>query len=274
MEPTTTLVLTAPSNTFLDVRLLLPTPQTPPSELPLPNTGGPLNRLDWAFSGVSETLPPMVMPQMQLAAAHTRAPPLVAVEYGRLYDPNATGPWGSGAMTVPRKRWRHVIDSRCVAPDQKPAQDEGEMYPVAGRPEACLEIGRMEREKGSGVSISYQELWVTVEPRLVGTETGRHGVVLSLDMPERQARGIVVRVAQYCQALLMINGQIDLERWEHFVGAQGTMGEWQRVAKLGSRFLPCAWTFEDGKAMLDNVAVGSTLQDGEMMWQVQERFTW
>lgn len=166
MEPTTTLVLSAPSNTFLDVRLLLPTPQTPPSELPLPNTGGPLNRLDWAFSGVSETLPPLVMPQMQLAAAHTQVPPLVPVEYGRLYDPNATGPWGSGAMTVPRKRWRHVIDSRCVAPDQKPAQDEGEMYAVAGRPEACLEIGRMERERGSGVSVGYQELWVTVEPRV------------------------------------------------------------------------------------------------------------
>ncbi|KAL1640774.1 hypothetical protein SLS58_006596 [Diplodia intermedia] len=277
MEPTSTLVLTAPSNTFVDTRLLLPTPFTPTAELPLPNAGGPLNRLEWAFSGVSETLPPIVMPQMpqmQHAAAHARAPPLAPVDYSRLCDFSAAGPGGGGMVSVPRKRWNHLIDTKCVAPGQEPAPDEGEMYAVAGRPEACLEIGRMEREKGSGIVLGYQEMWVSVQPRLVGSETRRRGVVLSLDMPEHRARGVIVRVAQYCQALLIANGQIDLERWEYLVGAPGNPPEWHRVAKLGSRFLPCAWTFEGGDAMGEEVAVGSTLQDGEMGWRVQERFAW
>ncbi|OJD28787.1 sodium nucleoside cotransporter [Diplodia corticola] len=268
VEPTSTLVLTAPSNTFLDTRLLLPTPFTPTAERPLPNTGGPLDRLEWAFSGVSETLPPIVMSQTQHVAAHSHAPPLASVDYRRLCDFSSSG---GGTVTVPRKRWNHVIDSKCVAPGQKPAPDEGEMYAVAGRPEACLEIGKMEREKGSGVVSRYQELWVSAEPRLVGSETRRQGVVLSLDMPEQQARGIIIRVAQYCQALLITKDQIDLERWEC---VDGTRAEWQRAAKLGSRFLPCSWTFEGGQAIEEGVAVGSTLQDGEMKWQVQERFAW
>lgn len=145
------------------------------------------------------------------------------------------------------------------------------MHPVAGRPEACLEMGAMEKERGSGVVVPYQEMWVSVEARPVGNETRRHGVVLSLSRPDVQARGVVVRVAQFCQALLMIGGEVEVERWEHCVG-KGGEGEWQRVAKLGSRFLPCAWTFGGGEA--EGVEVGGVLVDGEMVWRVEERFEW
>lgn len=55
-----------------------------------------------------------------------------------------------------------MVDSRC-AYGEEPAPDEGDMYPVLHAPERCLEIGRMERIKGSGVAVGYQELWVSLE---------------------------------------------------------------------------------------------------------------
>ncbi|KAL1632787.1 hypothetical protein SLS56_003277 [Neofusicoccum ribis] len=256
-EPTSTLVLTTPAATFLDTRLTLPTATTPPAAAPLPNAGGPLARLDWAFSGSSESLPPADVPAASLA-------PLVAVDAGALA---AQGGW----LKVPRKRWNHVVDSRC-AWGASPRPDEGCMFPVAGRPEACLEMGAMEKVPGSGVVVAYQELWVTVDARQVGNERGRQGMVLSLSIPEEKARGIVVRVGQFCQGLLMIDHEITLERWEYCAGPRSPGGGWQRVAKLGGRFLPCQWTFEGGRA--EGVEVGNTLVDEKFEWKVEEKFAW
>ncbi|KZW03561.1 hypothetical protein EXIGLDRAFT_743966 [Exidia glandulosa HHB12029] len=217
-EPTSTLVLTTPSATFLDIRLLLRVPIG----------------LDWGFSGSSESLPP------------TPSEP-----------------------EVPRKMWNHVIDSRC-AWGVTPQSDEGTMYPVPGRPEACLEKGAMEKVPGSGVSVGYEEMWVSVDPRPVGNERDRHGMVLSLSSPEEKTRGIVIRVAQFCQGMIMIDDEISLERWEYHVADGG----WQRVAKLGERFLPCQWTFEGGKA--ENVEAGKSVKDddGKVEWKVDEKFSW
>ncbi|GME25565.1 uncharacterized protein LTHEOB_5372 [Neofusicoccum parvum] len=261
-EPTSTLVLTTPAATFLDTRLTLPTATTPPAAAPLPNAGGPLARLDWAFSGSSESLPPADVPAASLAA------PLVAVDAGALASP-AHG--GTGWLRVPRKRWNHVVDSRC-AWGASPRPDEGCMFPVAGRPEACLEMGAMEKVSGSGVVVAYQELWVTVDARQVGNERGRQGMVLSLSIPDEKARGIVVRVGQFCQGLLMIDHEITLERWEYCAGPRSPGGGWQRVAKLGGRFLPCQWTFEGGRA--EGVEVGNTLVDEKFEWKVEEKFAW
>ena len=71
---------------------------------------------------------------------------------------------GNDTLRVPRKQWKHVVDSRFPAWDDAPAPDEGEMYPVLGRPEECLEIGAMEKHPGDGVATGYQELWLEVEP--------------------------------------------------------------------------------------------------------------
>ncbi|KAH7045845.1 hypothetical protein B0J12DRAFT_741836 [Macrophomina phaseolina] len=269
-EPTSTLVLTSPSNTFIDIRLLLPTPHTPAAERPLPNTGGPLDRLDWAFAGVSESLPPIELPHAQQHASSFA--PLAPIDVAALRTD------GEGVASVPRKRWRHVIDSRCKY-GEVPGADEGEMYPVQrgskGAGEECLEMGRMERWKGSGVVWGYQELWVSLEAKPVVGDSLRRGVVLSLDMPEHKARGSVIRVGQFVQGLLMIDDEVTVERWEFCLGPQNrTVPEWRRIAKLGSRFLPCAWTFEDGQASVAARPVGSELVHGEMCWKLQERFEW
>lgn len=272
-ENTSTLVLTSPANSFVDIRLLLPAPhpvantsQPLPQPPLLPNTGGPFDRLDWAFAGASESLPPTTTPLARVQPASVYGPLLPV-------DVSAFGGGGGEAVRVPRKRWRHVVDSRC-AYGEEPAPDEGDMYPVLHAPERCLEIGRMERIKGSGVAVGYQELWVSLEAMPVGGESLRRGVVLSLDVPEQKARGSIVRVAQFVQGLLMIGDEVTVERWEYSVTPQGSGPKWQRLAKLGSRFLPCAWTFEGGQAIVEETLLGSELVDGEMRWTLQERFEW
>jgi hypothetical protein len=51
-EPTSTLVLTSPAKTFVDVRILKPVRA---GEVGLPNDGGHWERLDWAFAGKSSS---------------------------------------------------------------------------------------------------------------------------------------------------------------------------------------------------------------------------
>ena len=113
-----------------------------------------------------------------------------------------------------------------------------------------------------------------MDSQAVGSETRRHGTVLTLSMPDSKARGCIVRVAQFCQAVLTVDGQVDAERWEYVVGEQGKPGEWQRQAKFGSRTLPCSWTFEGGQAESEETAICASLQDGEFNWKVAERFAW
>lgn len=94
-------------------------------------------------------------------------------------------------------------------------------------------------------------------------------------MPEHKARGSVIRVGQFVQGLLMMDDEVTVERWEFCLGPQNrTVPEWRRIAKLGSRFLPCAWTFEEGQASVAARPVGSELVHGEMCWKLQERFEW
>jgi len=51
-EPTSTLVLTSPAKTFVDVRVLKPVGKGEDGS-ELPNEGGPRERLEWAFAGLS-----------------------------------------------------------------------------------------------------------------------------------------------------------------------------------------------------------------------------
>jgi hypothetical protein len=53
-EPTSTLVLTSPAKTFVDVRVLKPVRKGEGTE-GLPNEGGPKERLEWAFAGASRS---------------------------------------------------------------------------------------------------------------------------------------------------------------------------------------------------------------------------
>ncbi|KAF2086614.1 hypothetical protein K490DRAFT_66397 [Saccharata proteae CBS 121410] len=242
-EPTSTFVLTAPSGAFVDIRLLKPLPHDPEDYPGLPNDpSAPLSRLDWAFSGVAQTT-------------------------------------SADGDDVTHKRWLHIIDSKCGW-GVKPPTDEGGLYDVAEDPNLSLERGVMVKPD-TGEMTAYEELWRSLAVVAVGTDTHKTCIVASLDAPERKTRGVIIRLGQYCQGMMMVDDEVHLERWaflpsnplgKKFETPFGTLedaGGWTRIARLGGVFLPCAWLFEKGR-----VAVGSELMYGNDQWVVREMVEW
>jgi hypothetical protein len=90
-EPTSTLVLTSPLNTFVDLRFLLPVQE---NETPLPLTGEK-KRLEWGFAGTSSSAP----------------------------IPGRDG--------VTHSTWTHWLDSRHAAGAPDIPVDEGDMYAIS-----------------------------------------------------------------------------------------------------------------------------------------------
>ncbi|KAK8253602.1 hypothetical protein IWZ00DRAFT_568266 [Phyllosticta capitalensis] len=300
-EDTSTLVLSAPSSAFVDLRILQPSTPAPspspepnssqpsqsptlprPRSPPLPNTGGPVHRLDWAFAGFSQSFPSN-------------------------YDIHG----------VTHKKWVHVIDSRCGYDDEG-TRDEGDMWERGGG--YSLESGVM-KHPNRQVEVAYQEMWKDVAIRTVNNEPLHYAVVLSHHNPKLKSRGMIVRVGQYCQGILMLDREVTVERWEcgtedeaiypsrgraierHFyqppqgeqsshsrppsplkqVMVPGDVEEraetetaagtkWRRTVKLGSRFLPCVWTFEGAKLELGDKMMGPGGE--EELWEVKEIRAW
>lgn len=235
-EPTSTLVLTSPGSKYLDIRILKPPTASDPA---LPNEGGPMSRLEWAFAGTtrSSTVP---------------APG---------YSPQPTH--------ITHSIWEHWVSSR-VAWGATPAADEGDMYPQAdGR---TLELGTMVNP-ATGVLTPYEEMWRDVAAVATGADKVKYCVVITMDDPVHRARGMVVRIGQWCQGLLKIGDETTVERWEYVAGetkeGEVAEGDWTRCVRLGQRFLPCAVTFK-----AEELAPGSVVKHEEMVWVVQEKYEW
>jgi hypothetical protein len=217
-EPTSTLVLTSPRGTFVDLRILLPLdPKT--TEPLLPNTGGPLSRLDWAFGGESTSF-----------------------EYGLA---------GPGAPT--HSMWKHWVDSK-VAVGGDMEVDEGDMYALPdGR---TLEHGSS-FNSAIGRMHSYEEMWSEIPIESCYPSDKKMAVVLRTENVAAGIRGLVVRLGQYCQGILMKGNEVSVERWEfvdHVDGDESVVdGEWTRTIKLGDMFLPCASTFKHEELNVDMV---------------------
>ncbi len=160
-----------------------------------------------------------------------------------------------------------------------------------------------ERDPASGAVLSeYEELWRDLPVRRVGGDVdgGRVSVVLRMHDDEHGARGLVVRVRGWCQGILKIKGEITVERWGWVPalgkgdvdverkpgsvdgpvvvdgsmsgepsGMEETEDDWERVVRLGERFLPCAVTFQPGL-----LAVGNVVEAGDMRWEVVENYRW
>ncbi|KAF2658011.1 hypothetical protein K491DRAFT_690565 [Lophiostoma macrostomum CBS 122681] len=101
-EPTSTLVLTSPSSTFLDIRINRPMHASEPL---LPNDGNPhAARLEWAFAGTSFSAPVADLADLP----HGQPPP--GQEARDLYE------------SVTYSKWVHWVDSRRAVG----AHEEGE----------------------------------------------------------------------------------------------------------------------------------------------------
>lgn len=174
------------------------------------------------------------------------------------------------------------MDSKTEKDPETTVNDEGDMYPQKDGIRT-LEVGRMLNEE-IGVVMAYEECWVDVD--VVCTDgkkdDGRQGdgdvgavarnggrgkkwcMVLMLEDEGQGARGMVIRVGQFCQGIIRVKGEVCVERW-----MWEEWGEWKRVARLGRLFLPCALAFEP-----ERVLEGSKIDYGDYKWEVNEVFGW
>ncbi|KAH9835272.1 uncharacterized protein C8Q71DRAFT_764931 [Rhodofomes roseus] len=235
-ENTSTLVLTVPSQTFVDVRVFKSHEAPPQTAEPSTAASG----LEWAFSGVAKT-------QYRDGVCH--------------------------------KTWTHHIDSR-TAHGAEPPVDEGDMFP---EPDGvlCRETGRMANPE-TGEMSDYEEMWETVEAKTTGQDRDKFCLVATVGGPAataHMARGAMIRIGQYIQCLLIIDDEVNVERWIYTgedatdaidgstVGSEG----WIRVVKLGPRVLPCPWFFRATAR-----SVGATFEDKTQpwTWTLAEKSSW
>ncbi|KAH7077539.1 hypothetical protein BKA63DRAFT_267492 [Paraphoma chrysanthemicola] len=247
-EPTSTLVLTSPLNTFVDIRLFKP---TQPGQSALPNEAE-RERLEWAFAGNSVSVPTP--------------------------DPHGPASWDEEPWQgVTKSTWTHWVDSRYAVGAKDIPVDEGVMYPIDET--LTLEHGHAYHPALKAVK-SHEEMWrdVPVAGVVVDGIGKKVCVVLRLQDDNAGARGVVVRLGQYVQGLVMFGTYSTVERWE-FEGemkdaedgkAEGARdGGWKRTARVGDQFLPCSVTWRE-----DVLKVGGKIKYKDYEWVVEEAWEW
>lgn len=231
-EPTSTIVLTTSRRYYVDIRML--------------KSDGNKNAkveetfvgLDWAFAGTSSTV---------------RSP-----------IP------GDDATIV---EWRHWIDSRSLGKERGyDAKDVGRCFPQPNGDE--LELGNM-INPDTGVETEYEELWGTIDIKStsqeVSTRARKAAICLQTmsksDWEKETSSGMVVRVGQFIQGLIVTETRATLERWSYDASSK----EWIRLVRLGDAEceLPCQKLFEP-----DRIFEGKEIRHGGLSWCVKELFEW
>lgn len=246
-EPTSTLVLTSPCNTFIDVRLYKP---MRPGESALPNKGE-RERLEWAFAGSGTSVP----------IADPHVPPSGDEE-----------PWPG----VTKSTWTHWLDSRHRVGATDVPVDEGIMYPLdAAR---TLEHGHAFHPALRAVK-THEELWRDVPVLATSAGAKKACVVLRLQNDAAGARGVIVRLGQYCQGIVMLGAYSTVERWEFDGKAEKGKGDgdgqavreggWVRTARVGDQFLPCGITWRE-----EILCLGGKVRYMDYEWEVEEAWEW
>ena len=153
--------------------------------------------------------------------------------------------------------WHHWVDSRTS--NAEIVTDEGDMHPQTSG--STLETGSMVNPD-TGLMTEYEECWIDVDP--LATNSGGEGkpvcTVLQLHDDDHEARGLVVRVGQYCQGILRVGESMSLERWE-WEFHEG----WKRLVRIGDLFVPCGVMLEG-----ESLKLGGELRYGEFLWEVVE----
>ncbi|KAF2210571.1 hypothetical protein CERZMDRAFT_99188 [Cercospora zeae-maydis SCOH1-5] len=227
-EPTSTLVLTSSGNRFVDTRILKEGAGLIP-QLAIEAGLLPFAHLDWAFAGTSSS------------------------------SKNSNG----DVQSV----WKHWIDSRTLLPES--VSDSGVMTPMPdGR---SLESGAM-ADPVTGKLVSYEEMWRDIEASVCGEEhSGVKCVVLQMECEtdvekEDRARGMVIRLGQFCQGVVRVGEAFALERWVWEDAAEKDVGGWRRQVRIGDLFLPCGPVMEH----FDRLKVGGKITYEGFEWEVVE----
>lgn len=163
--------------------------------------------------------------------------------------------------------WEHWIDSRT----DEPPIDEGDTWP---QPDGdVLELGT-QVDPVTGVKRKYEELWGDVPVQAFeGDNEERVSLVLKVDDREHNARGLVVRVGQYCQGILQVGDQLLLERWEWNNLADeaepGHQGSWRCKVRMGDGSLPCNQVLN-----VKGYLHGAIIRSAGLEWRVIEDYRW
>lgn len=240
-EPTSTLVLTSPKHTFVDVRLFKPFQSSATG--PLPNEGE-TERLEWAFGGTS-------------LSQHIAQPKKHGSE---------TDYWEG----VTHSTWTHWVDSRHAVGSANIPVDEGNMYPIT--PELTLEHGHAFQPLMNSTK-THEEMWRDVQILSTSPIGTKLCVVLRLQADSAGVRGVIVRLGQYCQGIVMQGTHCTIERWEfgseeEEEDKKGT-GDWKRTARVGDQYLPCSATFRP-----EVMTVGGIVKYFDYEWVVEECWEW
>lgn len=244
-EPTSTLVLTSPNKTFVDLRFYKP---LKPTDTPLPNRGE-RERLEWGFAGSSASK--------------------------GIQDPYAQ-PGEDKWEGVTYSKWTQFVDSRFPVGSKDIPIDEGIMYPISK--DSTLEFGHMYHPSVEGVR-THEEMWF--DPAVTSTsENGKKEcVVLRCQDDKAGVRGVVVRLGKYCQGVVKRGDHTAVERWEWYGKAEVEEGrevvggeeqiKWKRTARVGDLMVPCCVVFRK-----EVLKVGGKIEYGDYEWTVEEAWEW
>lgn len=247
-EPTVTLVLTSPKRTFVDIRIYKPL-STSDMHSPLPNRGEP-HRLEWAFAGLSSSQPITLPP--------------TGSQHGRSQKRIEKETWHN----VTHSTWTHWIDSRFPIGSKDIPVDEGDMYPIAEG--LTLEVGHA-FHPALGAVKTHEEMWRDVDAVSTTQAGTKLCVVLRCQAEHAGVKGLIVRVGQYCQGLVMEHDITTAERWEWNSEASDKADneQWGRTVRIGNHFLPCsvAWRPE-------LLGLGAVIKYHDFEWVVEELWEW
>ena len=161
--------------------------------------------------------------------------------------------------------WNHWIDSRT----DEPSIDEGDLWPQPNGD--VLERG-IQLHPVTGVKCEYEELWGDLPIKVVEEEEEkRMSLVLKVNDENRNARGLVVRVGQFCQGILKMGNKLTVERWEwvDLAAESEPQGCWRCKVRIGDGSLPCDQTRKIG-----GLCNGAIVQSGGLEWRVIEDYRW
>lgn len=182
-------------------------------------------------------------------------------------------------MQLSHTIWDHWIDSRSNNPDS----DEGDMWVQPNGD--ILEKGK-NKDPVTGQETEYEELWRDLHVEAFGKKDNRSSLVIRADDPERNAKGMAIKIGGWCEGILKMENELTVERWEWrqtdgtsdvafteaSKGDGRTPNDWVRTFRIGKGALPCKdmCSRTIGKFGLNTVLKSTT----DIEWKVAEEYYW
>lgn len=142
--------------------------------------------------------------------------------------------------------WDHWIDSR----GEGAVSDEGDM--TLQEDKTVLETGKVV-DAATGHVEHYEEVWKDLPIDEDSKNGNRSSIVAIADIPDKDIKGLAVKVGSWCQGIVKRADQLTVERWRRqpyekgdgelppTEGTEITRNGWIRIFKTGSpeNLLPC-----------------------------------